>query len=112
MKNIAMLAAVAMLGFSLPSRAASTTGQTISHIRIDSSGKGIIFLTLAVSGKPACGAILGSGWAFDTNTAGGRAILSSITSAKLAGRTVDIVGTGACGIYGGNVEDVQELVVR
>jgi len=53
-----------------------------------------------LSGAPACGATYPGSLAFNTNTAGGKAILQAALVAYAAGRPVTASGETTCAIYG------------
>jgi hypothetical protein len=83
---------------------------TIEKVRVDNSGKGIVYfhsdLTYGNGSRPACVNTAGNydnTLAFNTNTAGGMAILKLVLAAKLSKTPVQAKGTGACTIYGNNV---------
>ena len=76
-----------------------------------------VALTTAVTGRPAChNATFTTHYGFDVSTAKGKAALSMLTAAQLAGKRVVIFGTAACinvsqGVGTTNIEEVQRVVV-
>ena len=76
----------------------------VDLVRVDKSGKGYVKFKerLASSGGlPGCGTSHPHHLAFDTNTSGGKGILSLALSAKAANQKIWARGTGDCsGIYG------------
>lgn len=93
-------------------------GVTITQVRIDNTGRGIITFSGPLGGAAAeCGQALSyrNALAFNTATPAGQQILQVALQARDAqgnARTVDATGTGSCAIYGGAVEDLQSLVVH
>lgn len=76
-------------------------GYTVENVRVDRSGKGYVKFTTALGGEPAaCVSGHTSHFAFDTNTAGGRAILSLVLSAQASKKKIHAKGAGECDIYG------------
>lgn len=77
-------------------------------MRIDGSGKGMVFFNAPLGGTPPMNCVNSSyanALAFDTNTAGGKAILAVALSAKAMDTDLLVVGSGSCSIYSGFVED-------
>jgi len=73
---------------------------TVYQVRIDQNGMGYVHFTSALTGTPAaCASTHSKQLSFDTNTAGGRAILSVALSAKMSGKKVYAKGTGSCEGY-------------
>lgn len=77
-------------------------GATVTQVRVDKSGAGYVVFDKPLYDTPAnC---TQSGYknvlAFDTNEAGGKAILSIVLAAQASGKKVTAVGTGTCPIYG------------
>ena len=74
----------------------------VDFVRADKSGKGYVRFKTDLSSSPALCIQPGyeSSLAFNTNEAGGKAILSLVLSAQASGRKIRANGTGACGIYG------------
>ncbi len=80
--------------------AGSVTAHVI-NVRIDQSGKGIVFFDQNLAGSPTCiQPTYENALAFDTSTAGGRAIMARALAAKASGDLIKVVGTGTCTIYG------------
>ena len=91
--------------------ASSKNGLLITKIRVEVDGRAVIYFNSTISGY-AC-----AGWANDSmaiplNTDGGKSALSQLMAAKLAGRTVDVVGLGTCTLYGGNVEGLEYFTIH
>jgi hypothetical protein len=84
----------------------TVTGKVV-NVRIDQSGKGIVYFDQTITGSPSCSmASYENGLSFDANTAGGRAIMARALAAKAAGETIKVTGSGACIHYGNSwVED-------
>jgi hypothetical protein len=86
----------------------SATNVTVTDVRIDADGKGMVYFSSPLgSGSPTC---VQSGYAnalaFDTNTAGGRSILAFVLAAQLSNTELTgVFGYGTCNVYGGTVED-------
>jgi hypothetical protein len=77
-------------------------------VRADQSGLGMVVFDKLVNGSPACinAAAYTNALSFNSNTAGGKAIMTMALTAKATGATIEAYGTGACGNYGGaHVED-------
>lgn len=91
----------------------SVDNALILYVRVDSDGRGIIFLDRPIGGTPA-GCVIpfyGSAIAFAAD-AGGKALLAAALSAKAQDRPVSITGKGTCTAYGSYVEDTDILIVR
>ena len=82
---------------------------TVTQVRVDQSGLGMVVFSSSLGGTPASCVIsaYANALAFDSNTAGGKAILALALTAKTTGTPLAVVyGTGACAIYNNNyVED-------
>ncbi|APD95710.1 hypothetical protein BM523_17865 [Alteromonas mediterranea] len=75
---------------------------TVETVRVDKSGRGYVKFKEPLSGEPAT-CINGNHdnhLAFDTNTAGGKSILSIVLSAHATGSKIHASGTGTCDVYG------------
>jgi hypothetical protein len=107
MKTLAAVAALCL--FSSTAFAGQMLGVKVEIIRVDNTGLGLVQLNGTLTNGAACGAPLSKSFAFDTRTEGGRAFLATLTAAMLANRSVNISGTNACALYGGNVEDIETL---
>jgi hypothetical protein len=79
----------------------------VIQVRVDRQGQGMVVFDATISGtQPSCvAAPYVNAFAFDANTAGGRAILSTALSAKATGSMVTVYGNAACSTYGSYVED-------
>ena len=82
-------------------------GAKVVKVRVDASGKGMVFFDSNIGATPAsCANSYTHALAFATNTAGGKAILALALSSKATDSVIPVlVGTGACSIYSGYVED-------
>lgn len=90
-----------------PVLAAGSISGTVTSIRIDQSGNGMVFFDKNVSGTPP-GCVISAyqnAFAFNTNTAGGKAIYAMVIAAKASGATIVAYGLGTCGTFGSYVED-------
>jgi hypothetical protein len=100
----ALVVLLGMCGFAGSSLAAGAVTDLVTAIRVDSTGKGLVQFATAVVGAATCctGTICNTNTtslAFDTNTAGGKAILTLVTSAKLSNKKVQAAGSGTCNVY-------------
>lgn len=75
---------------------------TVIQVRVDKSGLGYVVFNKTLSETPASciQSGFGSALAFNTNDAGGRAILSVVLAAQASGKKIKAVGTGTCTSYG------------
>jgi hypothetical protein len=83
-------------------------GTTVDSVIVGADALAIVkFATCDIGHSPGC-VIPGyaSALAIDTNTAGGRSILATVLSAKAAGTVVYVGGTGTCGKYPAQMEDL------
>ncbi len=75
----------------------------VDFVRVDKSGKGYVQfvspLTPDSGSLPSCGTSYPKALAFDTNVAGGDAILSVALSAKMSSKKITARGTNTCGTY-------------
>ena len=92
---------------ALPVLAASNVNAHVLYVRVDVDGRGVVTFDSTIVGTPPACVIsyYNNAFAFDSNTAGGKAILATVLSAKASGSLVSVYGTGACAIYGVSVED-------
>ncbi|HTF97838.1 MAG TPA: hypothetical protein VL995_17005 [Cellvibrio sp.] len=75
-------------------------GAKVIKVRVDKSGKGMIeFDKPLYSSPPACASGYPTWLAFDSNTAGGKSILSIALTAQASGALVMARGSGTCDIY-------------
>ncbi len=74
----------------------------IDFVRVDRNGLGLVrFISDLTNTPPSCTQTAYTrSMAFDTNTAGGRSILSVVLAAKASGKKVYARGTGSCDVYG------------
>ena len=107
-----LILGAALLASATASAVRAEATSYIKTIRIDHDGRGIVILK-QVSPMPST--TLCRDWdyryslAFDTRTDGGKSIYKVLLSAQLAGRSVKFVGTDACGIYSGVLEDIARV---
>ena len=83
------------MALSSPTFAGSVNATTIQGITVTSGGFVTILFTKIVSGRPACAGSTNE-LVFDATTNGGRSLLSTISGAKLSGRSVNSIGTNTC----------------
>lgn len=88
--KIAFLLAVLMPS---PANAGNQTGTVITVVSA-TDGKTIVSLTGTHVNNPACSST--GRWAFDHTTASGQALLADLLTGASTGKTIQIVGTGAC----------------
>lgn len=75
-------------------------GAKVIKVRVDKSGKGMIEFDRPLTSTPAACINGFQTWlAFDTNTAGGKSIMSIALTAQASGERILARGTGACDIY-------------
>jgi hypothetical protein len=94
---VSLVFAAAMLTAS-PAFAAGSTTQKITLLNLVGSASvpyTVLLFDEAVSGSPACAVQTGA-MAIDTSTVRGKAQLSLVTAAFLAGKMVSLTGTGSC----------------
>ena len=105
MKRLFPLVVAAFMCFQ--ATAAGSISAKVVAIRVDRTGNGMVYFDQNVGGSPP-GCVISayqSALAFNTNTAGGKAIYALALSAKAMGSTIGVVGLGTCGIFGHSVED-------
>ena len=77
----------------------------VLDVRVDENGYGIITFDKVRTREPAaCGNTYNSSLSFDTNTEGGKAILSIALSALVSGNEISAWGAGVCRQYTSLVE--------
>ena len=97
-----LLSAVGLIACSVVANAAGVANLlTVDLVRVDKNGMGHVQFTsnLATPASCATTAFLSS-LAFDTNTAGGQSILTTVLTAKASNKPIYAVGTNACALYG------------
>lgn len=74
----------------------------VDFVRVDRSGKGYVNFKNDLVGTPATctQATYRAALAFDTNSDGGKSILSIALTAKASGKAIYAKGTGSCSVYG------------
>jgi hypothetical protein len=89
--------------------AAGSVYAHITSVRVDSTGKGIIYFEQPIGGSPPTCVQAGftNAFSFDTNTAGGRAILAVALASKAQGIQIFAQGNGTCTTYASQVEDLS-----
>jgi hypothetical protein len=111
-----LLAGLCLFGVTGSAKASENDGALVDSVRVDKNGLGFVQLNVTTGGTPACAAGFGGYFmknlAFDTNTAGGKSMLSLLTSAKVAGVHIHTWGTGTCVLYGGYMEDLNLLILK
>jgi uncharacterized protein YggE len=100
----AFFAIVAAVGLTTAAAAGTVNNGAVVAIRVDASGKGLVQFDTGVTGVAGCATANASSLAFDTNTAGGKAVLTLVTTAKLSGKKVQATGSSTCTVYP-NAED-------
>lgn len=97
-----------------PVASASTylTGAKVVSVRVDSNGHAIATFASNLGGTPPACAIAqySNALALDTTTDGGRSLLALLITAEASGETVSVYGSGACNVYGYNVEDLSDAI--
>lgn len=112
----ALVVLLGICGFAGSGLAAGTVTDFVTAIRVDSTGKGLVQFASAVVGVATCctGTTCNTNTsflAFDTNTAGGKAILTLVTSAKLSNKKVQATGTGGCSVYSSGASLAEDFSV-
>lgn len=93
--------------------ATSIHNAKIIQIRVDKTGIGMIVFDQPLQGtNPACiNPTYKNALAFDTNSAGGKSILSVALTAKAQNANVFAYGLNSCAIFGGaHVEDLDYMI--
>ena len=92
----------------------SVTNAHVTQVRVEASGRGIVFFdqNLAAYGGSvaACGQDNAYKNAMAFNSSTGKGLLALALSAKATGTTMDAYGTGACDVYGDYVEDFSYAI--
>jgi hypothetical protein len=104
------IGSLAFVGLFLASQAYASTSINVKSIELIAVDAGAILFRVdaAKSGGPACDTA--HRWSIAANTSNGQALAATFLSAYMAGRTITVVGTGACTIWGDS-EDVSYIVV-
>lgn len=93
---------IGIVGFTISSSHAEgiANNLTVFQVRVDGTGLGYVQFTTALTGTPAsCASSHPYQLSFDANTAGGKAILSMVLSAKMSGKHIYATGTNSCEGY-------------
>ena len=78
----------------------------VTGVRVDRNGKALVMFDRPVEGRAGCVIdYYANALAFNTNEAGGKAVLALVLAAKATGDPVRAYGTGDCATYGHSVED-------
>jgi hypothetical protein len=99
MKKI--LLTIPLFCFSFLSYAGNVSGTVGSYIVSSGYSKVFLHVNGTSSGQPVCSG--GGDWAIDlagTNPAGGKAALAAIIAASIQGKTITVIGTGDCSVWG------------
>ncbi|WP_434339158.1 hypothetical protein [Motilimonas cestriensis] len=103
-----LLLSLTLLVMSTQAQALGSINGKITAVRVDGSGKGMVYFDKPITGQPpscvhdAYKNALG----FNANTEGGKAVLSFALAAKATNVDVEAYGTGQCGIYGGLIVEI------
>lgn len=105
MRKLLITGLLSFLSFQSVAAGRVVDAKVIS-IRVDLSGKAMVMFNKTVESSPDCvNPAYGNALAFDASTAGGKAILSLVISAKAIRSDITVYGAGTCGLFGGsNVE--------
>ncbi len=83
----------------------------VIQVRVDGDGRGMLVFDQPLSGAvAACGQDSSYKNAMAFNATTGKGLLALGLSAKATGTTIDVYGTGSCGVYGDYVEDIGYAV--
>jgi len=108
------LVVAAMVALPTPGYAVTFTG-SVKAVRVDADGRAMVQFTAPITGLAACctaGSCVTDSLAFDTKTAGGKALLTLVTTAKLSLKTLQVTTANVCTIFPGLAEDVQTGVLQ
>ncbi len=105
LRRVALNAALAALALAAgPVHANGSIYAKVTAIRIDASGMGMIIFDQLVAGSPGC--VIGAyANALAFSGTGGKSVMALALWAKTTNTSLSVYGSGACGIYGGLVED-------
>jgi hypothetical protein len=105
--NKKLVFAIACMTAGQAALAGGTVTGHVVNVRIDHTGKGVVYFDVNLTGSPTCiESTYSNGLAFDTATPAGRAIMARALAAKATDDLIKAVGSGACTIYeNGWVED-------
>jgi len=96
---------------ALPAFAGGALTAHVVSVRVDKDGRGVITFDGTITGSPPpCG--WPNAFAFSMADAGGKAILATALTAKTTGAQLQVVGAGACTIYGNAIEDLTYGVLQ
>ena len=106
MKNILYFIFISIVSVSVNAGTNTAQGYEVQYVRVDASGKGFVNFKKALYTTSTCAnAGYENALAFDTNTAGGKSILSVVLTAQASNRTITASGTSSCNIYSGTIQD-------
>ena len=94
---------------SVAAQAGGTVTSLVTYTIVQSTGALLVITATAPTGKPACNTQ--SRFAFDGNTSIGKEYLSLFLTAFALGKSVTIVGTGYCTLWGDS-EDIAYAIVN
>ena len=113
MKNISLALLLVTSLLSGQASAGNIQDARVTWIRVDSSGIGMVFFDKTIASSPTCinATAYKNALAFDSNTSGGKSILSSSIAAKAMGAVVVAYGKNTCAIFNGaHVEDMDYMI--
>lgn len=95
--------------------AGGSVNSTVKKIRSDASGQTMIYFEadISVSGANCRGDSYKNVFAVDTNTDGGKTVLSIALAAKMSSSPVEATGKMNCDVYGNGVaETIDHIVIK
>lgn len=92
-RNILLALGALGIAASTPCWASQQTG-TVQSYAIGTSASSAVIVSGSRTAMPACAT--DSSWAVDGSTSNGAQLMAAIMTAKTTGRSVVVVGTGAC----------------
>jgi flavin reductase (DIM6/NTAB) family NADH-FMN oxidoreductase RutF len=97
-----VLLSAASFFISAKTHAGTVSGAKVSFINTASFDAAFIHVNVAPTNVAACATVTASQYRFvvNLNTASGRAILNQATVAMALGKTLSIVGSGDCAVWG------------
>ena len=112
MRSLLFFLAASVL--SLQANAAGNVDAKVIQVRMDKNGWGMVIFDQNLGGtQPSCvAAPYANALAFDSNTAGGKAIAAMALTAKATSSPITVYGTGACSVYGAYLEDWSYGVIH
>jgi hypothetical protein len=106
MRNTLLALAIACMSPTLMG-AGSLSQAIVVAVRVDQTGNGIVFFDRNLTGTPpgCVQSTYQNALAFNSNNAGGKAVLALALSSKAMGAPISVVGLGTCSVFGSAVED-------